>query len=137
MKFKQDKFNEWSDIKHIPEKVMDMVKFIAEKIGYGDCIEEETITMRNRGGYPYAYAKGFTISHCTFSYLNGPSADYSKEFTSFLKGLGFRIENSYGDNGMDSETNWQDTYWYYDFVYEPSIVYADEFEVYEESDYEY
>lgn len=137
MKFRQDKFNEWEDNTHIPEKVMDMVNFIAEKIGYGGGIEEETIKIYNRGGYVIGYAKGFSITHCTFSYADGPSADYSDEFTKWLKGLDFSIENSYGDNGMDYSTNCHDTYWANEFIYKPTKVDEEMFIEWEEKDYVY
>ena len=75
MKFDDKKFQEWEKKTHIPEKVMNMVKFIAEKVGCGS-IEEETITLRNRGGFAYAYGKGFSLTHCTSSYADGPSPDY-------------------------------------------------------------
>lgn len=35
---------------------------------------------------------------------------------------------------MDSATNYNDTYWYYDFVYEPSIVSIEKFEDWDEND---
>ena len=35
MKFRQDKFEKWENETHIPEQIMDMVNFIAEKIGHG------------------------------------------------------------------------------------------------------
>ena len=79
---------------------MNMVNFIAEKIGHGGDIEQKTITIRNRGGHVIGYAKGFFVVHCTFSYADGPGTDYSKAFSKWLKGLDFEIENSYG------ETEW-------------------------------
>lgn len=135
MKFRHDKFREWENGNHIPEEIMNMVNFIAEKIGHGGGIDEETINLYNRGGYVYGYAKGFSITHCTSSYADGPSVDYSGAFAKWLKGLGFRIENSYGDNGMDSATNWHDTYWTHEFIYEPSEVMEDAFIQWEEKDY--
>ncbi len=137
MKFLHSKFEKWENETHIPEKVMDMVNFIAEKIGHGGGIEEETISIYNRGGYVIGYAKGFSITHCTFSYADGPSADYSKEFSKWLKGLDFEIENSFGDNGMDCSTNWHDTYWTNEFIYKPSEVEEEEFISWEEKDYVY
>lgn len=133
------KFNEWKSTEHIPTAVKNMVNFIGEKIGYGQVFyenEETVISMYNRGGYAYGYAKGFSISHCTSSYADGPGVDYSSAFVKWIKGLGFRIENSYGDNGMDSATNWHDTYWHYDFVYEKSEIDIDrlDFEDDEESE---
>ena len=125
MIFKQDKFNNWEDNTHIPEKVMDMVNFIADKIGHDGVIKEETIIIYNRGGHMIGYAKGFRISYCTFSYADGPSPDYSKEFAKWLKCLDIEIENSFGDNGMDYSTNWHDTYWTNEFIYKPSEVSED------------
>ena len=43
-------------------------------------------------------------------------------FMRWPKGLGFRIENSYGDNGLDSATNWHDTWWHNEISYEPTLV---------------
>lgn len=134
--FNQEKFNEWEETTQIPSKIMDMVNWICEKCGV--VMEEATVTLRNRGGWAYAYGKGLTYSYCTSSYECGAEADYSKELAKWLCGLGFKIENSYGDNGLDSATNWHDTFWHYDFLYEPSLVYAEEFEEYNgnEEDYE-
>lgn len=135
MKFIHDKFREWEENTHIPEEIMDMVNFIAEKIGHEGGIEEQTISIYNRGGYVIRHAKGFRIVHCTSSYADGPSTDYSKEFAKWLKGLDFEIENSYGDNGMDCATNWHDTYWTHEFIYKPSEVSGEKFIVWEEKDY--
>lgn len=122
--FDEEKFKEWENNTHIPEKIMNMVRHISEKIGYS-IDQEETVVVRNVYGVKIGYGKGFQISHCTSSYADGPSEDYSKEFAQWLEGLGFRIVGSYGDNGMDSATNWHDTFWYHDFVYEPTITYED------------
>lgn len=134
MKFRSDKFEKWENETHIPSKVMDMVNFIAQKIGC-EPIEEETIKIYNRGGYVVGYAKGFSITHCTSSYADGPSPDYSGEFKKFLKGLDFSIENSYGDNGLDYSTNWHDTFWTNEFIYNPSEVTKERFIEWEEKDY--
>lgn len=131
--FNQEKFDKWKEETHIPQDVMGMLSFICEKIGICE-IEEETIRIYNRGGWVVGYAKGFTISYCTSSLADGPSVDYSDVLLKFIKALGFKIENSYGDNGLDSVTNWHDTYWNYDFIYKPSEIYVDAFEEYE--DYE-
>ena len=40
-----------------------------------------------------------------------------------LRGLGFDMEGSFGDNGLDSSTNWHDTYWSYQYVYKKSVQY--------------
>ena len=134
-RFNQYRFNKWEEETHIPQEVMNMLNFICEKIGIGE-IWEETIHIRNRGGWLIGYAKGFTISYCTSSLEDGPSIDYSDVLLKFIKGLGFKIENSYGDNGLDSSTNWHDTYWNYDFIYKPSEVYIEEFEELEDENYE-
>lgn len=126
--FDQEKFEKWEEETHIPQSIMDMVNFIGEKIGYP--VEEETITLRNRGGYPYAYAKGFCVTHCTSSMADGPSPDYGAVFKKFIKGLDFVLEDSYGDNGMDSDTNWHDTFWTDVFAYKPSQVSDEEFTYY-------
>lgn len=67
--------------------------------------------------------------------MNKSRVKYSKEFAKWLKGLDFSIENSYGDNGMDYSTNWHDTYWTNEFVYNPSKVDEDVFIEWEEKDY--
>ena len=123
----KEKFHKWEEETFIPKKIADMVEYICEKVGV--YMNETTIVMRNRGGYPYAYGKGYTYSYRTSSYADGPGCDYSKEISMWLRGLGFKIIYSYGDNGMDSATNWHDTYWHYDFLFEPSMVYADNFEL--------
>lgn len=135
MKYRDDLLAKWEDEKHIPESTMNMVNFICEKIGLSQ-VEEQMIALKNRGGYTYGWAKGFTISYCTSSIEEGSSIDYSKDLLAFIKGLGFKIENSYGDNGMDCETNWHDTYWFYDFVYKPSEVSDDMFIEWEDSDFD-
>lgn len=124
--FNEKRFSKWEDETHIPQEVMSMLSFICQKIGIEE-VEEETITIRNRGGWTIGYAKGFTMSYCTSSLEDGPSVDYSGVLLKFIKGLGFQIENSYGDNGLDSATNWHDTYWNYDFIYKPSEVYEEYF----------
>lgn len=132
-RFMRERFEEWENNTHIPKEVMDMVCLIADKIGIGS-IFEDTITIRNRGGYICGYGKGFTLSYCTSSYESGPGVNYAPTFMKWIKGLGFRVENSYGDNGMDSSTNWQDTYWHTEIIYEPSIVWDDFYE-YDDDDY--
>ena len=127
MKFNLYKFDKWEEETHIPEAVMNMVRFIAEKIGYEGYLEEETIQIYNRGGQVIGWAKGFSISHCTSSYEDGPGIDYSDAFVKWLVGLGFSIENSYGDNGIDSSTNWHDTYWHYDFIFNSTQVWEEDF----------
>ena len=146
MKFNYEEFNKWDSQNHIPEQVKRIVNAVLVSEGYqepfppideesGQTTNEETITLYNRGGYVYARGKGFSMSYCTSSYADGPEADCGY-LIKFIKGLGFTIENSRGDNGMDSATNWHDTYWTYDFLYEPSKVYEEEFAIVEDSDYE-
>ena len=126
--FNDEEYYKWANTDQIPKSVKDMVQYIAEKVGCSIEDEEEVIELRNRGGHTYAFGKGFTISYCTSSLADGPGVDYSDTLIKWLKGIGFSIENSYGDNGMDSATNYRDTYWNYDFVYKPSIKSIAEFE---------
>lgn len=142
MYFNHKRFNEWEKENRIPTKIMDMVNWIAEKIG--EPVYEENIPIRNRMGETCGYARGFIITHCTSSYEDGSSVDYAPEFLKWLGGLGFELGDSYGDNGMDSATNWHDTYWHKEIIYKPSIIYDDfrefedeeEEEAYRESCYE-
>ena len=133
MYFDNKRFNEWEEKSHIPSETMGMVNGIAEKIGYP--VEEETICIRNRFNEPIGFCKGFIVSHCTSSYEDGPSTDYAPTFIKWLCGLGFELGDSYGDNGMDSATNWHDTYWHKEIIYKPSVIY-DNFRVYEDDDEE-
>ena len=141
-KFRRDLFEKWENENHIPQEVKKIVNAVMTELdmepafGTDDDgnLMEETITIRNRSGYVCGYGKGFSLSYCTSSMIDGPDAD-PKYVIKFIKGLGFIIENSRGDNGMDSATNWHDTYWTYDFLYEPSVEY-DDFCEYDESDYD-
>lgn len=135
MKFDNDKFCEWEQNTHIPESIMTMVNAIAKEVGCGE-VFEDTIEIFNRGGQVIGWAKGFTLTHCTSSYAEGPSPDYSKEMAMWLKGLNFTIENSYGDNGLDCSTNWHDTYWTNEFTYKPTEVFEEQFIIWEDGDYE-
>ena len=135
MKFNYDKFDEWEQNTHIPEGILKMVNTIGKEIGCGE-VEEETIEIYNRGGQVIGWAKGFVLTHCTSSYADVPSTDYSKEMAKWLKGLNFTIENSYGDNGMDSSTNWHDTFWQNEFTYKPTEVFEEQFITWEDGDYE-
>lgn len=136
MKFNKESFEKWENETTIPSNVMGVVNGVFNYLGI-PCPVVETIKLYNRGGHIYAYAKGFSITHCTSSYADGPSEDYSIPLSKFLKGLGFYIENSYGDNGMDSATNWHDTFWTNEFVYKDSIVYDEKFIEYDaDDDYE-
>ena len=141
MKFNYEALEKWENEKHIPLQVKKMVNAVMETLDMPPafCLDddalEEVIIMRNRGGYIYARGKGFHLSYCTSSYAEGPDAD-PRYLINFIKGLGFRIENSYGDNGMDSATNWHDTYWTYDFLFEQSVTYEENFVIWEDGDYE-
>lgn len=126
----RDKYNEWVEMQTIPQTVKKIVRAVFAECGLLDPFpddEESVIQLTNRGGWLYAVGKGFTLSYCTSSLADGPDAD-PRYVIEFIKGVGFVIENSYGDNGLDSATNWQDTFWSYDFLYKPSIKYVEEFE---------
>lgn len=141
-RFNSEAFTKWENETHIPQEVKRIVNVVMAEFNLTPAFgtdengnfTEETITIYNRGGYACGYGKGFTLSYCTSSYENGPDAD-PKYVIDFIKGLGFEIENSRGDNGMDSTTNWHDTFWTYDFLYEPSTTW-DDFNEYDDSDYE-
>ena len=129
----REKFEKWENENQIPKQVKQIVNAVLKELGYGEVFcdyegesDEETIGLRNRGNWAYAYGKGFSMSYCTSSYSDGPDVD-CKYIIKFIEGLGFYIANSFGDNGMDSTTNWHDTYWTYEFMYKPSQVYAEEF----------
>lgn len=84
----------------------------------------DIIYLRNRGGYVYATGYGFTYSYRTFSLEDGSEIDLSDELKFYLKAIGFKIENSYGDNGMDPYGSCcRDTYWNYDFILERTLEY--------------
>ena len=102
-----------------PDKVANALRNIEKVFGIEFEVDEE-IPLLNRGGWAYAVGKGLRYSYCTSSMLDGPGYDYSKEFNIMLKGLGFEQANSFGDNGLDSATNFQDTYWNYEYLYSPS-----------------
>ena len=131
--FLQKKYDRWANTNQIPKTVMNMVRHITQKVGY-PIEEEEVIAIRNYYGEIYAYAKGFRVTYCTSSYANGPSEDYSQAILKWLKGLDFEIVGEGGDNGLDSATNYHDTYWTYDVIYKPSLIYAEQFEKYEENE---
>lgn len=135
MRFDYEKFQEWEENTHIPNNILTMANAIAKEVGCGEIIEE-TIDIYNRGGQVIGWAKGFRLVHCTSSYAEGPSADYSKEMAMWLKGLGFVLENSCGDNGMDSSTNWHDTFWVNELIYKPTEVFEEQFIIWEDDDYE-
>ena len=114
-KWNSERFEKWENETHIPEDVMKMVEIVSKQIGI--CVEETTIEHRNRGGYIYGFSKGFVLSHCTSSLEDGPSEDMTPVFMRWLGGLGFETANSYGDNGLDSATNWHDTWWHNEIYY--------------------
>ena len=114
-KWNSERFEKWENETHIPEDVMKMVEIVSKQIGV--CVEETTIEHRNRGGYIYGFSKGFVLSHCTSSIEDGPSEDMTPVFMRWLGGLGFEVANSYGDNGLDSATNWHDTWWHNEIYY--------------------
>ena len=129
----QEKFFAWEEKKHIPEEVKRIVRAVFVECGICDPFpddDEETIRMHNRGGWLYAVGKGLTLMYRTSSMEDGPDAD-PRYLVDFIKGLGFVIKNSHGDNGLDGATNWHDTYWQYDVLYKPSLTYIEEFEEYD------
>lgn len=131
-RWNQKRYDEWIENTHIPEDVMTMVNAVCEKIGI--CVNEEVVLYRDRWNEPYASAKGFHISHCTSSYETGPTTDMAPVFIKWLGGLGFEVCASYGDNGMDSATNWHDTYWTKDIAYKPTIAYDEKFYDWDDDD---
>lgn len=103
----------------LPEKVFNICQMIEKMFNIGFSFED--IEYFNRGGYVYAKAAGFRYSYCTFSVETGPDLDYREEIAAILKGLGFEIANSYGNNGLDPAANYgDDCYWHYEFAYSPS-----------------
>lgn len=133
-RWNDEAFRKWEEETHIPEDVMKMVEIVCKQIGIE--VYEKTIEYHNRGGHIYAFAKGFELAHCTSSYEDGPSEDMTPVFMKWLGGLGFHVENSYGDNGMDSATNWHDTFWFNEIAYDATMVYDDEFWYYEDDEEE-
>ena len=124
------KFCAWERKIHIPSEVKRIVRAVFVECNMVDPFpydEEETIRLHNRGGWLYAVGKGFTMRYRTSSMEDGPDVD-PKYIIDFIKGLGFVIENSHGDNGMDSATNWHDTWWQYDVLYKPSLTYIETFD---------
>lgn len=118
-KFNQERFDKWEMENRVPQTIVDMANAIAEKLGCGS-LEFGVLHIRNRYGEVVGYGQGIELTHCTFSYADGPSYDYSEELSKWLRGLDFYISASYGDNGMDSATNWHDTYWTHELIYKPS-----------------
>lgn len=134
-RWNQERFDKWEKETHIPEDVMVIVNAVCEKIGI--CVTEKVVLCRNVWNEPYASAKGFHISHCTSSYATGPTEDMVPVFIKWLGGLGFEVCASYGDNGMDSATNWHDTYWTKEIAYTPTIVHDGVFYDCDDDDYDY
>lgn len=124
-KWNSDRFAKWQEETHIPEDVMQMVEMIAEQIGIS--VNETTVDYRNVWGDTIGVAKGFTLSHCTSSLEDGPSEDMTPVFMKWVKGLGFEVCNSFGDNGLDSSTNGYDTYWYDEIAYTDTLRMLDDF----------
>lgn len=120
-----ERFGEWEEETHIPEDVMKMVDIVCDQLGIH--VEETTIEHTNYFGVHIGFSKGFVLSHCTSSYEDGPSEDMTPTFMKWLGGLGFEVVGSYGDNGMDSATNWRDTFWYNDIAYMDTFVHDDQF----------
>lgn len=131
------RFNAWVEGTHIPEDVMKMVELIAEQIGIS--VYETTVDYKNVWGENIGVAKGFQLSYCTSSYADGPSEDMTPVFMKWIKGLGFEVCGSYGDNGLDSATNWHDTFWYTEIAYSDTIVmlgdFYDYYDRYDDEDY--
>ena len=130
--FDDKKYWEWEKNNHIPEDVMKMVEAVGEQIGV--YVEETTVEYKNRGGWTYAFAKGFILTHCTSSLADGPSEDMAPVFMKWLGGLGFEVCREYGDNGLDSATNWHDTFWNVEIAYRPSMIEYSVFEWYDDDD---
>lgn len=130
----QERFNEWNENTHIPEDVMAIVNAVCNELGI--VVEETVVEYVNRVGWRYAVAKGFVIVHCTSSFEDGPSEDKAPAFIKWLGGLGFSVCRSYGDNGLDSATNWHDTYWSKEIAYEPTREMEDVFYEWVEDDEE-
>lgn len=124
--FNQEKFMKWEEETCIPEKTKKMIMAVANSLGI--YLEEVTITLQNRGGFPYAFGKGLRYTFCTSSMENGPEEDWHEELERLLRNFGFRVADSYGDNGLDSSTNWHDTFWNYEYIYCASEVYYMEFD---------
>lgn len=120
-----ERFEKWENETHIPEDVMEMVDIVCDHLGI--YVEETTIEHQSVYGIPIGFSKGFVLSHCTSSYADGPSKDMTPIFMRWLGGIGFHVENSYGDNGLDSATNWHDTYWTKEISYGGTFVRDDEF----------
>lgn len=116
----QERYDKWEEEVHIPQDIMAIVDAVCEKIGI--VVEETVVSYINRGGWRYAVAKGFEITHCTSSLADGPSEDMAPAFIKWLGGLGFEVCRSYGDNGLDSATNWHDTFWTKEIAYKPTMV---------------
>lgn len=107
----------------LPEKIYNICQMIEKMFNISFCYGD--VTYYNRGGYSYAKSAGFSYTYCTFSMESGPDVDYRNEIALILKGLGFEIENSHGNNGLDpASNNGQDCYWCYEFSYKPSIIYT-------------
>lgn len=110
----------------MPVKTVTLLERMGNLFGINLSLSEYPIEMKNRGDWVYALGKGFEYTYCTSSMMDGPEHDYSEEIKQILCNCGFELTGSSGDNGLDSSSNWHDTYWTYKFVYKSSIVYIDE-----------
>lgn len=112
---------EYNPESKVPQKVVTLLDRM-EKL-FGVCFDyHPAFKLYNRGGWPYAEVEAFSYSVCTSSCAEGPDIDWSDEIKQILLNLGFFCHGA-GDNGMDSATNWQDTYWTYYFCYKPTLEY--------------
>ena len=118
-KWNSAKYDAWERETHIPEDVMKMVEMIADKIGIS--VYEITVDYHDVWDEPIGVAKGFRLSYCTSSLEDGPSEDMTPVFMKWIKGLGFEVCGSYGDNGLHSDTKGYDTYWYTEIAYTETI----------------
>lgn len=108
----------------LPEKIFNICQMI-EKM-FNISFSYDNVEYYNRGGWRYAKAAGFSYTYCTFSMESGPDVDYRNEIEMILKGLGFEVANSHGNNGLDpAESYGRDCYWTYEFAYTKSRVYTD------------
>ena len=96
MKFDYEAFDKWENENHIPEQVKRIVNAVLKSEGYEepfgeidtDCCDttnEETISIRNRGGHVIGYGKGFSMSYCTSSLECGSLLTLSKVLVLLLR----------------------------------------------------
>ena len=106
----------------IPQKILNLIDK-CEKIFSCEITVKDRVYLYDGGGNKIAIGAGISLTHTTSSISDGPSHDYSEEIFSFLKHARFEKSNSFGDNGMDSSTNYEDTYWIDEFIYTPTMKY--------------